>query len=117
MVRAQSDAQRDLLPLLLPNSIWRKSKAVVQNPAPGRALRGAARHGTVRYGIQHPPPPSRLYFLTGVTCGAYFYGLYYFAFLECALPGVNQRPQFGQCVGQECGGQTTSLAIVVLFII
>jgi hypothetical protein len=42
----------------------------------------------------HPPP---FYFLAGVTRGPYFYGLYYFAFLECALPGVNQRPQFGQC--------------------
>ncbi len=40
------------------------------------------------------PPP---YFLAGVTRGAYFYDLYHFAFLECALPGVNQRPQFGQC--------------------
>jgi hypothetical protein len=42
-----------LLPPLLPKSIERKSKAVVQNPAP----RGAARHGTARYSIQHLPSP------------------------------------------------------------
>jgi hypothetical protein len=48
-----------------------------------------------RYGTAPSTPPP-LYFLAGVTRG-YFYGLYYFAFLECALPGVNQRPQFGQC--------------------
>ncbi len=54
---------------------------------------GTARHGTA----PSPPPPLRLYFLAGVTRGANFYGLYYFAFLECALPGVNPRPQFGQC--------------------
>ncbi len=69
--------------------------AVVQNAAPGRrraAWPGTAWHGTV----WHPAPP-RLYLLAGVARGAYFYGLYYFAFLECALPGVNPRPQFGQC--------------------
>jgi hypothetical protein len=82
------------LPLSPPNPIQRKSTAAVHNPATGRAPRGAARHGTARYGTQ---PPPRLYFLAGVTRGAYFYGLYYFAFLECALPGVNPRPQFGQC--------------------
>jgi hypothetical protein len=71
-----------------------KSTAVVQNAAPGRAPRGTARHGTA----SSTPPPLRLYFLAGVTRGADFYGLYYFAFLECALPGVNQRPQFGQCM-------------------
>jgi hypothetical protein len=60
-----------------------------------QAERRAEWPGTVR----HPPspPPPRLYFLDGVTRGANFYGLYYFAFLECALPGVNPRPQFGQC--------------------
>ncbi len=78
-----------------PNSIWRKFKAVVENAVPGRAPRGVARHGTARYGTR--PTPPRLYFLAGVTRRAYFYGLYYFAFLECALPGVNPRPQFGQC--------------------
>ncbi len=56
-----------------------------------------AERRTVRYGTQRPAPPP-LYFLAGVTCGAYFYGLYYFAFLECVLPGVNQRPEFGQCM-------------------
>ncbi len=54
---------------------------------------GTARHGTAQYGTQ----PPRLYFLADVTRRAYFYGLYYFAFLECALLGVNPRPQFGQC--------------------
>jgi hypothetical protein len=77
-----------------PNPIQRKSTAVVHNPATGRAPRVAARHGTARYGTQ---PPPRLYFLAGVTRGAYFCGLYYFAFLECALPGVNPWPQFGKC--------------------
>ncbi len=77
-----------------PNSIRLKFRAVVQNPAMGRAPRGPARPGTVSSTL---PPLPRLYFLAGVTRGAYFYGLYYFAFLECALPGVNQRPQFGQC--------------------
>ena len=81
-----------------PNSIWLKFTAVVGNAAPGRTPRGVSRHGTARYGTApSPPPPPRLYFLAGVTRGAYFYGLYYFAFLECALPGVNPRPQFGQC--------------------
>jgi hypothetical protein len=90
-----------------PNSIWLKFTAVVENAAPGRAPRGVARHGTARYGtvrhgtarygtVRHPAPPP-LYFLAGVTRGANFYGPYYFAFLECALPGVNTRPQFGQC--------------------
>jgi hypothetical protein len=60
----------------------------------GRAPCGPGRPGTVS---STPPSLPRLYFLAGVTCGGYFYGLYYFAFLECALPGVNQRPQFGQC--------------------
>ncbi len=85
-----------------PNSIWRKFKAVVQNAAPGRAPRGVARHGTwrhgtARHGMAARAPPLPLYLLAGVTHKAYFYGLYHFAFLECALPGVNQRPQFGQC--------------------
>ncbi len=64
-----------------------------------QAERRAAWPGTARNGTapSPPPPPPRLYFLAGVTRGAYFYGLYYFAFLECALPGVNPRPQFGQC--------------------
>ncbi len=64
-----------------------------------QAERRAAWPGTARHGaVRHPaPPPPRLYFLAGVTRRTYFYGLYYFAFLECALPGVNQRPQFGQC--------------------
>ncbi len=85
-----------------PNSIWLKFTAVVGNAAPGRTPRGVARHGTARYGTPpSPPPPPRLYFLAGVTRGAYFYGLYYFAFLECALPGVNPRPQFGQCIHVE----------------
>jgi hypothetical protein len=57
--------------------------------------RGLARHGMARHGTA--PCPPRIYFLAGVTHGSYFYGLYYFAFLECALPGVNPRPQFGQC--------------------
>ena len=57
---------------------------------------GTARHGTA------PSLPPRLYFLAGVTRGANFYGLYYFAFLECALPGVNPRPQFGQCSCNFC---------------
>jgi hypothetical protein len=86
------------LALPLPNSlnlIWRKFTAVLQNAAPGGALRGVAGHGTAQYGTQ---PPPHLYFLAGVTRGAYFYGLYYFAFLECALPGQkNPRPQFGLC--------------------
>ena len=86
-----------------PNSIWLKFTAVVGNAAQGRTPRGVARHGTARYGTApSPPPPPRLYFLAGVTRGAYFYGLYYFAFLECALPGVNQRPQFGQCTVHKC---------------
>ncbi len=66
----------------------------MKNTAPGRAARGVARHGT-----QLPPPSLPLSWRN--TLGAYFYGLYYFAFLECALPGVNPRPQFGQCSGQE----------------
>ncbi len=69
----------------------------MQNAAPGRAARGVARHGMTRHGTA-PSSPPRLYLLAGVTRGAYFYGLYYFAFLECALPGVNPRPQFGQCI-------------------
>ncbi len=78
-----------------PNSIWRKFTAVVENVASDRAPRGVARHGmAAQYGTQ---PSPCLYFLAGVTRRAYFYGLYNFAFLECALPGVNQRPQFGQC--------------------
>jgi hypothetical protein len=82
-----------------PNSIWRKFTAVVENVASDRAPRGVARHGmAAQYGTQ-PPPPPRLYFFAGVTRRAYFYGLYYFAFLECALHGVNQRPQFGQWGG------------------
>jgi hypothetical protein len=59
---------------------------------PGTARDVMARHGTALQ--QAPPPP---YILACVTRGAYFYDLYHFAFLECALPGVNQRPQFGQC--------------------
>jgi hypothetical protein len=55
-----------------------------------------ARDVTARHGMAASAPPP-LYLLAGVTHGAYFYGLYHFAFLECALPGVNQRPQFGQC--------------------
>jgi hypothetical protein len=94
-------AQLVFLAMPLPNSIWLKFTAVVQNAAPGRAPRSVARHGTWRHGMARhgmaasAPPP--LYLLAGVTHGAYFYGLYHFAFLECALPGVNQRPQFGQC--------------------
>ncbi len=59
-----------------------------------QAERRAAWPGTA------PPPP--LYLLAGVTRGAYLYGLYHFAFLECAFPGVNQRPQFGQCGPNIC---------------
>ncbi len=60
-----------------PNSIWLKFMAVVGNAVPGRTPRGVARHGTVRYGTQPPPPPlPRHYFLAVVTRGAYFYGLY-----------------------------------------
>jgi hypothetical protein len=77
----------------LPNSpnvnsrqLWRTQR---------QAERRAAWPGTVRHPV--PPPPPRLYFLAGVTRGAYFYALYYFAFLECAIPGVNPLPQFGQC--------------------
>jgi hypothetical protein len=58
---------------------------------------GTARDVTARYGMAASAPPPPLYLLAGVTCGAYVYGLYHFAFLECALPGVNQRPQLGQC--------------------
>ncbi len=76
---------------------------------------GTARHGMVRYGTQ-PHPPPRLYFLAGVTRGAYFYGLYYFAFLECALPGVNPRPQFGQCrevpFSQKCSPRSSCVRTV-----
>ncbi len=40
----------------LPNSIWRKFTAVVENAAPGRAPRVVARHCTA----PRPPPPSLL---------------------------------------------------------
>ncbi len=53
-----------------------------------QAARLAAWPGTARRHSTAPSPPC-LYFLAGVTRRAYFYGLYYFAFLECALPGVN----------------------------
>ncbi len=43
------------LALPLPNSIWHKFTAVVQNAAPGRAPRGVARHGTAP---TQPPPPT-----------------------------------------------------------
>ena len=74
--------------------LWRTQRQAERRAAwPGTARDVTAQHGTAWQPAPHPP----LYLLAGVTCGAYFYGLYHFAFLECALPGVNQRPQFGQC--------------------
>ncbi len=64
---------------------------------PRAAWPGTALDVTAQYGMAASTPPP-LYLIAGVTCGAYFYGLYHFAFLECALPGIKQRPQFGQCV-------------------
>jgi hypothetical protein len=41
----------------LPNSIWRKFTAVVENVSSDRAPRGVARHGmAAQYGTQPPPP-------------------------------------------------------------
>ncbi len=53
------------LALPLPNSIRLKFTAVVQNAAPGRALRGVAwhgtwRHGTAQYGMAASTPPASL---------------------------------------------------------
>jgi len=102
-----------LLALPLPNSqnsIWRKFTAVVENAAPGHATwPGTAR----RHSTAPSPPPPRLYFLAGVTRRAYFYGLYYFAFLECVLPGVDQRPQSGQCVALAVNYLTTLLDLIL----